>query len=234
MKIDYALMSCDDNPLYIDFMPLMTRAWNRIGIRPVYVIICDSESRIDGERETVIRFKKIKGISMASQALHARIWAWKMMTGNCILSDIDMLPISGDYFNGIAARYEEDNIVSYCDDAYEKFGQIASCYILGNSRVMGRLITEECWEDYLRARVAEVGDVWGGDQEYLGRILKEHPYTVRLRRGFNMAGQADNRLDRDYWKYTEDDIKQGRIYDSHLLRPYKDHKEAIDKLESLL
>lgn len=231
MKIHYALMSCDDNPMYKDFIPVITKAWNKIGIKPVFVIITnDGTGYIESSDAIKIYFRPIEGIKISFQALNARIWAWKELEGNCILSDIDMMPLSSEYFNGIAKQFEEHQIVSYCDDAIEKFGQIASCYILANSSVMGNLIKEKTWEDFIQNRADETGQGWGGDQWYLGEIMNKHKDTVRLRRGFNEAGQAHNRLDRDSWNYNPMDISDGRIYDSHLLRPYLSHKDEINKL----
>lgn len=252
MIIHHTLMSCDESPFYKDFIPVITSAWNKLGIKPVFVIIGEEEGFEEDSEKIVFYFKTIPDIKVNFQALNARIWAWKIVgeNKNCILSDIDMMPLSDIYFNGIAKQFEEDQIVSYCDDAVEKFGQIAACYILANSGVMSKLIKETTWEEFIRKRAEETGQGWGGDQFYLGELLhgcgnwppdpnktvhnEPYPKTVRLNRGWNEAGEAYNRLDRNTWRYQDHQIIEQKLYDAHLLRPYSDHKQEIDKLLSLI
>ena len=235
MKINYALMSCDENPLYIDFIPVVTKSWNRLGIKPVFAIISENENKIiETENSLIYYFKKIENVKITHEALFARIWLWKELKGNCILSDIDMIPISSKYFNGIAEKYANHQIVSYCYDAVDRFGQIASCYILANSWVIGNLIIENDYISFIKNRSIELGEVWGADQVYLKNIIDSYSDTVKLNRGWNAGGEALNRLDRNTWKYNDDDILNENIYDSHLLRPYKKYQKEIDKLINLL
>jgi hypothetical protein len=55
---------------------------------------------------------------------------------------------------------------------------------------------------------------------------------VLLNRGF--SGFAHNRIDRAIWRYDANLVKEGHYIDSHLLRPYKQHKTEIDNLINLL
>jgi hypothetical protein len=45
-----------------------------------------------------------------------------------------------------------------------------------------------------------------------------------------IGGQSGHRIDRTDWNYDIEKVKSGYYYDSHSIRPYKQHKEAIDKL----
>jgi hypothetical protein len=240
MKIHYALMSCDENPYYSDFMPVVTEAWNRIGITPVYMVtqegpVTDYNSGRPNGNQIVFRQQEIPGINKPFHGLNGRIWLWKLLPPecNCIISDIDMMPLSSDYFNGTAAKYDDDHIVSYCDDAKTRFGQIAACYVLANAGLMQKLIAEDTFESFLKERAENTGQGWGGDQWYLEHLCDKHDQSkvVKLVRGWNAGGEADHRLDRVNWnRYNMQDVRAGRVYDAHLLRPYKDHKAKIDAL----
>ncbi len=235
MKIDYALMSCDTNPLYMDFIPTITKAWNRLNIKPIYVIISQNKNKkVDDGNSITYYFKKINSLSIVHQSQFARIWMWKKIKGNSIISDIDMIPISSKYFNGIANQYSENQIVSYCDDARIKFGQIAACYVLANHNVMNDLIIEKNWKSFITNRAKETGEGWGGDQWYLDKILNEYSNTIRLNRGWFDNGEAHNRLDRNTWVYNDIDIKNENIFDVHSLRPYSENKDKIEKIMNLL
>jgi len=253
MVIHYALMSSDKNPLYIDFIPIITKAWKKMGVIPVYIVIGSQEIKphLLEDGSIYAEFAQIPDIKLNFQALNARIWAWKMLSKetNAILTDIDMMPLSKEYFCGTASKYEEHQVISYCNDAIEKFGQIAACYILGNCGIMSSLIKESSWEDFIRARAEETGQGWGGDQFYLGEILhgcgnyppdpnkmvhnKPYEHAISLTRGFNSAGEAFNRLDRINWKYNPYQVGT-KLYDAHCLRPYLQHKDEIDKLYNLI
>lgn len=228
-------MSCDENPMYIDFIPLITKAWNRLNITPVFVIIKDGPiTNTITQKSIIYTFPPVSDIDMPFQSTFARIWIWKELKGNCILSDMDMLPISDAYFNGTAAKYSDDTIVSYCDDAIELFNQIAACYILASSKVISKLINEKDWQTFITNRSVDYNQAWGGDQDYLQLLLNKHDKVERLKRGWHPSGQAFNRLDRISWVYSEKQIKAGTLYDCHLLRPYNEHKDRIDELYNLI
>lgn len=235
MKIDYALMSCDLNPLYHDFIPVVTKAWNRIGIKPVFAIISESPNKKVVTNESIIYyFKRIPSLKIDHQSTFARIWLWKKLKGNSILSDVDMIPLSGKYFNGIAEQYNENQIVSYCYDAIDKFLTVPACYILASSNIMDSLIEEKTWNKFIKNRAIETGEGWGGDQWYIGKLLDKHNDVVKLKRGWYDNGEAHNRLDRNTWVYNDTDVKNEKIYDCHSLRPYDKYKDEIDKLINLL
>lgn len=234
MKIDYAIMSCDMNPFYMDFIPVVSEAWKRIGIMPVYAIVGDRSGRQLSKREIIHYVPEVEGVKTSFTAQNARIWLWKELQGNCILSDVDMMPLSGEYFNGTAEKYQEHEIISYCNDAEEKFGQIAACYILARTNIMRGLILENTYEEFIKARAEETGQGWGGDQWYLGELLKKYSAVVRLKRGFNSGGEAFNRLDRVNWHIDPSKVAAGYYYDAHLPRPYAKHKEEIDNLLTML
>lgn len=253
MKIDFALMSCDENPFYKDFIPVVTAAWNKLGIKPVYVIITEGEAKSQdfGDR-LEYHFKYIDNakINFADparkqlfQAEMARIWAWKHLhqngiDGNCIFSDIDMMPLSKEYFCGTAEKYADHQMISYCNDAIDFFGQIASCYILGNTKVVSALIEQDNWYDFAWWNADNCGPTHGCDQWTLDWMLKKYEAmdpanVVRLKRGFKTDGSAYNRLDRINWNYDPAAVGN-TLYDAHLLRPYSQYKSEVDKLLTLI
>jgi hypothetical protein len=249
MEIHYSIVSSDDSH-YLDYWTTIKQAWFDIGITPVLVKIATDEEinkfkwkdtdglcvehclEIDDElieRSQTIYLRQIPGIKSSLQAQIARLWAYKLLDGNCIMSDIDMLPISGNYFHSIAENGNEDEILSYCADAADKFdGNHPMCYILANNAVMSSLIKFDTWEDFCKTLAAAGGQGWSTDQWYLTQILNDYHKTISLQRGWNSAGCAYNRLDRIGWNY--DVSKAKNFYDAHLPRPYKGNEEIIKKL----
>lgn len=235
MKIHYALHSCDSNPFYLDFWPVVSKAWLKIGITPVLIKLSDTFTfNVNEDKAIEYTLPFVEGMNAPFQALNARIWGYKMLTGNCIISDIDMMPLSKKYFDSISEPYLENQIISSASDAIEKFGQIASCYFVGSNKLISTLIEEDTWQEFITKRAAETGQVWGSDQWYLEQLIAKHDDVVHLTRGFNDSGIADKRIDRVNWSYNSEDVMHGAYYDAHLLRPYSQYKKEIDQLYSLL
>jgi hypothetical protein len=230
MKIDYAVVSSDESH-YLDFWPVVAWGWRRIGITPVLFKIASRFKAYHDEHGLVFDIPAVEGLKTSWQAQIVRMWSYKVLSGNIILSDMDMLAISSDYFNKNAEPHEEDKIVVYCADAYQG-NEYPMCYILANDKVMKGLIEQDTWEEHVAYLLQNCGEGWGTDQWYVTKICKAYDKTVKLNRGWNSAGVATNRLDRIGWNYK--DARAKEFYDAHLLRPYNDHKEAIDKLVSLI
>jgi hypothetical protein len=229
MKIDYAVMSSDDSH-YLDYWPVVSEAWRRIGVEPILFSV--GPWLKDG---TTVRLPLVSGVKPSIQGKLARLWAFKVLAGNCITSDIDMMPLSRQYFAGNAAPYRENQIVSYCSDAAELFDKYhPMCYVLANSKVMGSLIEQTTWEEFV-LEIAKRGGQESGNQDqwWVTRLLDSYDKVVKLKRGWSSAGEALNRLDRNRWEYKPEDVGV-TLYDAHLPRPYAEHQEEIKKLLALV
>jgi hypothetical protein len=233
LQINYAIVS-SDNSHYLDYWPVIKKGWERIGVTPILI-----EVRKGGPEGATITSDSIyytlpliEGIKPVLQSQIARIWAYKMFSGNIIMSDIDMLPINGDYFTECASPFTDEHVLIYGADSLEKFGTYPMCYILGNSKVMSDLIQYDSWESFVRNLASDGGEGWSTDQWYMTKILDGYKNTVKLNRGWNSAGVADRRIDRIDWRYKEEDVK--KYIDAHLPRPYLSHVPEISKLINLL
>ena len=60
MKINYVLLSSDENPLYLDFWPIVSKFWlEKFKITPILGLISDKDtSLIKNEYGFVKKFKK--------------------------------------------------------------------------------------------------------------------------------------------------------------------------------
>lgn len=217
--IKYAIVS-SDNSEYFDYWPVIEQAWNKIGITPILVHISGNEIKMEGN---VITLPEIDGIKSSFQAQMARMWVMTMLQGSCLISDIDMMPLSRKYFCDTAGMYDTTNIVSYCSDAAERFdGTIPMCYILADAAIFATLLGDHHWERWIKNMADKCDQGWSCDQWYLTQLLESYPKTVHLKRGWSPAGVAFNRLDRISWFPSSD-----QYVDAHLLRPYKDNEAAI-------
>jgi hypothetical protein len=235
MEIKYAIVSSDESE-YLDYWPIISKAWQKLGIEPVLVKIQSNINECILSIDNgflIIKLPLIPNIKSSLQAQIGRIWAYKILDANCIISDIDMYPISESYFKDTVKQYNNDQIISYCSDAAKRFdGNHPMCYVLANAEVMSKLISQTTWEDFVKDLAEAGGQGWSTDQWYLTTLLDSYNQTISLQRGWNSAGCADNRLDRIGWVYNKDEIKN--FYDAHLPKPYKSNENKIKEFRDLL
>jgi hypothetical protein len=240
MKIQKAIMSVDDNPLYTDFWKPVSKLWKEcINIEPVLIYF--GKNKLDDSYGTVIYTDPVENIPLYLQTQWARFWYTSTEPDTTfIVSDIDMLPLSKSFFTEHISSYEEDKYLHLNGNHYP----LSVCYHVAKGKVFKRCLNladtfEESMADLIshddsHHSVVHMGfDRWGLDEAYSTyKILapKNSNDVVRIPR----AGGSD-RIDRGKWKYDINILNESDQYiDSHSLRPYWKHKDAIDTLVDLV
>jgi len=250
MKIEYAIMSSDSNNLYLDFWGPVSKIWkNKFNITPVLYYIDDNQTlEIDETYGKVVRLKPIDGIPIYLQCLWVRYWAFSNFLDNvCILSDIDMLPMSKKYFIDKISKINEDKYV-HLNPCISSYGMIPSCYHVSKGKKFKEILNlHDNWEDsinYLHS--LNIGNspgdnlsgknFWFSDERFSSNKILEYKNSfpdeiILLERE---GGQNGFRIDRGGWGYESNLVNQDYYFDSHSIRPYKEHKKEIDNLINLL
>lgn len=240
MNIDYVIVGCDENPLYLDFWPLVSKIWKtKIGITPVLGLITNEDSDlIETEYGLIKKFKQINGISSSLQSQIVRLFLTKFLNGYSLISDIDMIPLSKDYFFHNAEQINRNNIIVYSSDNLEciQNEMYPMCYILAHKNTYNKIFDlNSTWENFCKS-LNDRNQNWYTDQKYLyekiNAFKKDGNDIILLERKWNPI--ASKRIDRVFWAYDPDKVKEGYYIDSHLLRPYSKYKQEIDKLINLL
>ena len=241
MKIQKAIMSVDDNPLYSDFWPLVSRVWKqRLGIEPVLIYFGDK--KLDEKYGQVINVKPVKDIPTHLQAQWARFWYTSQEPDTTfIISDIDMFPISRRFFIDNVANIDE-NKYAHLDAATMP---LCVCYHVAKGRkfkeVLGLADTfEESMHDMCNMKRNDIKDVhmglarWGLDEAYTTKKIYE--YHKKNEIILKPRDHRGLRIDRSSWRYDVKLLIQRDHYiDSHSLRPYRGlFKDEIDKLVQIL
>lgn len=236
----YVIMGCDENEFYLDFWPIISRTWKeKFNITPVLGLICDEDSEIIEEGYGLIKkFKTIQNIDKSLQTQIVRFYLTKILDGNCLISDIDMMPLSKKYFNDLFLKMVDNNILVCSSDNKEclSMNMYPMCYILSSSKIYRQVFDLDLsWESFC-VLLNERNEGWYTDQKYLYEKINSCMNIINvtlLKRGWD-NGIANSRIDRICWKYDSELVKKGLYIDSHLLRPYKTFKLEIDKLYNLV
>jgi hypothetical protein len=240
MKIKYAIVGSNLNPLYIDFWPVVSKVWKTIfNITPVLALICDEDSDfIEDEYGLIKKFKSIDNIDTGLQSQIVRFYITKFLDDNCVISDIDMIPLSRKYFINQVDFFDDNKLYVMSSDNYECLNnkEYPMCYNIANPSKFIEILDLNCeWSEFVN-RLNNRNQGWSTDQKYLFEKIQQYnnkEEIVLLSRGWTY-GPANHRIDRLYWNYNPSLVNFDYYIDSHLLRPYKQHKEEVDKLVNLL
>lgn len=237
MKIDFAIVSTDDNTLYSEFWPVVENLWvNLVGIKPILVKISDVNEIIHNNNSIIHNIKKIDGVDTGLQSQIARMFVTKYYKDSvCLTSDIDMLPLSKNYFTSDIETLDNDSMVIFSSDAYDQSNRYPICYNAAKGSLFSEILQlDVSFEEYCK-KLLEFDWGWGTDELYFGKMVnlyQNQNKIIKLKRGWR-NGFANNRLDRQSWKYNPNSLST-QFIDSHSLRPYSEHKSQIDKIVNLV
>ena len=240
MKIQYAINSCDSNPLYFDFWKYTKQAWLKIGITPVLVYIAeDYNSKLIDEKDAiVIRLKPIPEIPIYFQTQWVRFWITNnFYKGVCITSDIDMIPLSRWHFVEQIQAYSSEDYL-HLNSCIGEYGRLPVCYHVAKGDTFKEVLElDDTWEESVkRVYNAKFDNAlhgtlhkWGNDEEYSTQkilaYIQVNQNRVKLLDRF--GGSKNHRLDRDDWRYTEAQLNQVHFYDAHCARPLQQYESDI-------
>jgi hypothetical protein len=240
MKIDYVIVSSNENPYYLDFWPTISKVWKeKFNITPVLGLVCNEDSDFEeSEYGLVKKFKSIEGIDTGFQSQIVRLFLTKELNGYCLISDIDMVPLSVKYFEECASFLTKNNIVVYSSDNPECLHnkEYPMCYVSSHSETFKLCLNLHLnWSEFVKM-MKDKNQGWSTDQKYLFEKINEFKVqkddVVLLNRGW--SGFAYKRIDRASWNYDAVNVSNGYYIDCHSLRPYKENKTEIEKLVELL
>ena len=264
MKPDIALHSCDSNPMYLDFWPLVSRVWRvRFGIEPILIYIDENHDiPIDTTYGRVMKLKPVPGIPTYMHSVWGRFWGATLFPDKiCIISDIDMFPISKTYFVKQLVNVPDTKYVHLYAPVTKANVKVKThhplwcsaqttfpvCYHIAKGALLASVLKiNPIWEASIRdlashSYMATDGMIvddndgrpqWGIDEDYTTSLIDAHPN----RSIFFFLARYHLRIDRSSWDYTPDDVKNDMYGDAHSVRPLSDpeNRAKVNALLALL
>jgi len=253
MKVDRVILSTNDNPLYIEFWPLIANAWNNMRVKPTLALIGDENIRIDESLGDVIRFKPIPGIPTGFQAQVIRLLLPIYFEEEvCLISDIDMLPLNKELLLDVIADIPNDKFVVYNNKLYDCLKNI-SIYPMCYNAAKGKTFKEvfkindpqqipqliKLWYNFssnlnidnsFQDKEWAKKIIWLTDERMLAEYL--HSWNNYESRCLKLDYTFDRLIDRSNWQYDVNLAKNNFYREAHLPRPYRnfENKKKIDQL----
>lgn len=235
MKLDYAIVGSNNDPMYLDFWPIISKVWKTVfNITPVLGLITDGDEEIiNDEFGIIFKLNQIDGYSDGLLSQLVRMYLPKYLNGNCIISDIDMIPLSKKYFIEDLKKYNDDDFIIMSSHHPQTIGsnQYPMCYVAGNDKIFKEIFSlNDKWEDFLK-KIPDNG--WYTDQLHLYNVVNSNK-RVSFKFPQRSGDFTNDRVDRSNWGYDLNKLNDNYYVDCHSLRPYSVYKEEIDKLTNLI
>jgi hypothetical protein len=233
MKIKYAIHGSNNNPLYLDFWPVVAKVWKeKFNIIPVLGLVGNEESDLyDDGNGLVIKIKINESQDSALSSQIVRMFITKYLDGACIISDIDMIPLSKKYFIDEFDRYSKDDIIILSSHHPQtlKINQYPMCYVVGEGGELSKIFNSNTdWNEFYN-KIPKNG--WTSDQVYLYECISNYG---KDKVKFPFRSFNNDRVDRSFWSYDLIKIHNQEYIDCHSLRPYNQYEKKINDLISLI
>lgn len=152
--IDAVVMSCNEDPIYWEFWNPVSEHWlKEFGIRSLLFYYGEKNPSLSTENGDVIYQKPIDGVPDYVAATWGRFWVTKHLRNKmCLISDIDMFPLSRDFFLNKSTpqqdAYTHLNADAYYPGDFDRwkgrgFG-VPGCYHLASSELMRSIYQPSC------------------------------------------------------------------------------------------
>lgn len=233
VKLQRVILSTNCNPYYSDFWPLVAPLWKAMGLQPTLAFVAHEDCQLDETLGDVIRFKPIDGVSEALQAQALRLLLPSLFPDDvCLISDIDMIPVSFNYYTDTAALCTDDNaFLVYRGFAYgEDDHRWPMCYVAAKGSIYNQIFGGSSIEEF--RTILKEWDSWGlgwNTDEllmyiYVKKWEKEQGGTIWYKEDCEFL-----RIDRSGWDGDNiNEINIDNIIDFHMPRPYKNHANSIN------
>lgn len=233
MRVDRVILASDDNPDYLEFWPLMAKAWKQlIGVKPTLFLGADESVQVDSTVGDVIRFEPVPGMKTSYQAQVIRILAPAFFENEVsIISDIDTLPINRDYFIKSVRKVPQNCSAIYRNNYEVNEERYPLCYHAMKGSVCREIFELDYIDfDVVRDKLIEwerFGYGWNTDELVLTAALKK--WNGETGRVFCLNLGIGKHIDKINWKYNKDRLKS-RYIGAHLPRPLSKNKKVIMQL----
>jgi hypothetical protein len=254
MKIEKIIVSTNSNPLYFDFWETFSKVWKtKMGADPVLVYIDENPevAQIEDKWGQVVRVKSVAGVPEYLQTQWSRFYFTKLFPDSvCMTSDIDMFPLSKEYFmDGLNSFEMPENghvhlngngVTGKFDDWLKEVCNLTVCYHVNYGKRFAEVFDmADTWEEeILRLHNMNLGKDqsqwaehlkgmvnWGAEEDYSTSVLRKKVTDNTVK--FFSAGLYGHRFDRGHWQSCKNAINSYKFIDCHSLRPFKEYQQEI-------
>jgi hypothetical protein len=238
MKIDRVVLSSNESKEYLDFWPLVSSAWKKIGIEPTLIYT----GKIPLKLENVININ-LPDVDTAFLAQNVRLLAPSLFPEEVIIiSDIDDMPLSKSYFQKNISVYKNNQFIIYRPDAVPE-NMISIMWNVAIGSTWSEIFNIETTSDIKKTLIDWYPENYKvrGDNWYFDQIMLRDKVELFKKKSSNRVVELSdqltgfNRLNRSKLKrrFNQFYIDGSDYSDFHMPRPYSKYKKIINKVFEL-
>lgn len=251
MRLDCVVVACNENPKYLNFWPIVRKAWWDIAQLPCILVYVGETLPEHLQHDPAVKhFNPIPGWPTATQAQCIRLLYPALMKceGAVMLSDMDMVPMQRDWFVNGFSLFDSQQFVSLRGiDEGER--QIYMCYVGAVPSVWSGLFGIKT-EDDIRCRLEEWRQQYPADGEHGGQgwctdqielysrvkaLQQQSPEKVGLVPWTAEIPRLDRGRPEEWWYWneqTQERIKHEDYIDFHM-PPFDQFQGRIEQIVAL-
>jgi len=140
MKLDCVLTSVNDNELYLEFIPIFIKTWNKLYPDVDIKIILISNNipeKYNCYKNNLILFEPINNVktSFTSQIIRLLYPCLLNYKNGLLITDIDMLPMNSNYYTENIRIYENNKFIYYRGNIRKNKKELAMCYNIATPKI---------------------------------------------------------------------------------------------------
>ena len=133
MKLDCILTSVNENPMYLEFIPIFIKTWNKLypTVDIKIILIAHAIPDIYLEyKDNIILFQPIHNVltSFTSQFIRLLYPCILNYTNGVMITDIDILPMNKTYYTEHIKMYDNSKFIYLRENICFEYNEIAMCY----------------------------------------------------------------------------------------------------------
>ena len=144
MKIDFVLTSCNEVEKYISMVPFFFKFWENIIKLPCKLILIAEKIPLflKEYEDSIILYPYINNLNTGFISQVIRIlYPALFIDKNILITDVDIFPISNDYFTQYITEFDNNYFITYTDRYIKNNNELAICYNLANSRLWSKIFS---------------------------------------------------------------------------------------------
>lgn len=152
MFLDCVLTAVNENELYLEFVPIFIKTWNKlypnVDVKIILIAKQIPESLLS-YKSNIILFEPIENILTAfiSQFIRLLYPCILNYENGVMITDIDMLPMNRTYYTENIKSYNNNKFIYYRENICFEYKQISMCYNVASPRIWKNIFGINSLED---------------------------------------------------------------------------------------
>lgn len=198
MKIDICLLACDDNLKYYSFFPHVKLFWEKIlGVRCMLIFVGDKiPELLNPHISDIILYKPHDNIHGAFIAQNIRnLYPALIDCDNGVLiADIDIIPLSQEYFLKQIENFSNDKFVNYTyEEKCDLIKEYYMCYNVGTPKIWADVFKINSIDDVKKTLCDWYGKInYVYDDRYRSKCIGFHNDQLMLYKYINDYEKKEN------------------------------------------